>query len=342
MRTRDFGPPPRDELVSWSTAPRSAAPLEPIPDLSMPSPPGRTVTVAGQDLFVRRTAGTGSGADTWYIHGLDGASRNWDRLAAALAGYGSGYAPDLPGSGRSGPPRRGKFSVIGEADLVAEAIRRVSAGAVHLVGNSRGGVVATYLAARHPDLVADLTLVSPAVPDLRLVGERGADPRLALLMVPGTMGPVTRRLALLSAEDRARALALTCFGEPEALTEADLGAAVAEFEARAGRPWMTAATVSSLRSLIRSYLRPGRWSYWAAAARVSVPTLVVWGTRDRLVDARLARRTAGAFADSRLLMLPRTGHVAQMERPAEVAAAMVAMWTSLGAPEPSDAHVMAP
>jgi pimeloyl-ACP methyl ester carboxylesterase len=84
--------------------------------------------------------------------------------------------------------------------------------------------------------------------------------------------------------------------------------------------------LASLRALIRAQLRPGPWSFSAAAHRVRVPTLVIWGTRDKLVDVRLSRRTAAAFADHRLLVIAGSGHVSQMERPEECARAMLALW----------------
>ncbi len=339
-----IGPRARDELSAWSDAQLADVDLAPIPGYGEPSPPGEVQLVGGAGVFLRRTAGPPDGPHAWYIHGLDGGSRNWDRLAAALSGISTGFAPDLPGSGRSDPPPRGRYSVVAEADLLARLIRRVSRGAVHLVGNSRGGMVATFLAARHPELVRTLTLISPAVPDLRLAGERGADPRLALVMLPGMLRAAERRLAEISPAERAAAMAAMCFGEPDALTVEDVAAAEAEFARRAAVPWMRAATVRSLRSLIRAQLRPGRWSFAAAARAVAVPTLVVWGTRDRLVDVRLARRTSGLFASGRLLVLPRTGHVAQMERPAATARAMIALWQGpgpAGAPQWPDAGAVA-
>jgi pimeloyl-ACP methyl ester carboxylesterase len=63
--------------------------------------------VGGAGVFVRRTDGPEGAPHVWYVHGLEGASGNWDRLAAALSGISTGFAPDLPGSGRSDPPRRG-------------------------------------------------------------------------------------------------------------------------------------------------------------------------------------------------------------------------------------------
>lgn len=346
VHPRRFGPSPRDERAELTTARLASGDFPDPPAFTAPSPPGRTVTVGGSDVFVRSWPGPAGATPTWYIHGLEGSSRNWDRLAAVLSDRSPGHAPDLPGSGLSAPPP-GRYSLMADARLVARLISDSGDDQVHLVGNSRGGMVAILLAAEFPRLVRTLTLISPAVPDFRMVGERGASARLALVMLPGVLGPVTRMLDSLSPDDRARGLAYTCFGEPEALTAADLAAAATDTAARRAMPWASESVVRSLRSLIRAQLRPGRRSFAAAARTVTAPTLVVWGTRDRLVDCRLAQRTAAAFADSRLLMLAQTGHVAQMERPVAVARAMAALWEDLaarapraGAPFPSPRQVV--
>ena len=64
---------------------------------------------------------------------------------------------------------------------------------------------------------------------------------------------------------------------------------------------------------------PRSQSMWTLPPKITAPTLVVWGTEDRLVSVRKAPRTARLLPHGRLLVLPRTGHVAQMERPATVA-----------------------
>jgi len=58
----------------------------------------------------------------------------------------------------------------------------------------------------------------------------------------------------------------------------------------------------------------------AEAARVRAPTLVIYGADDRVVDARIAGRAAHAFGGARIVVLPRTGHLAHMEHPHLVAA----------------------
>ncbi len=61
----------------------------------------------------------------------------------------------------------------------------------------------------------------------------------------------------------------------------------------------------------------------AAVARITVPTLVVCGDRDRLTPPAHARRIAAALPDPvGLIELARTGHMSPLERPDEVAAAL--------------------
>ncbi|MTD13661.1 alpha/beta fold hydrolase [Nakamurella sp. YIM 132087] len=332
------GPAVHDELVELSDAPLAGEVPGTVPGMADEPPPGEFEVIDGRGLYVRVTQPEpGPGPDAWYVHGLAGSSTNWIQLAGALAGTARGYLVDLPGHGRSDPPPRGRYSLVDDADLVAAAIRRRSCGPVHLVGNSLGGMVVVALAHRHPDLVASLTLISPAVPDLRMTADRGADPRLALLLLPGTTGVATRRLGALSPEDRARGMGALCFGDPDLITDAEYEAAAVELGWRFGLPWLHTATIGSLRALMTSYLTAGRWSFAAAARTVRVPTLVIWGTRDKLVDARLAAPTAALFADARLLVLRGVGHTSQMEEPATVARAVAALWRSTGgtgAPHP--------
>jgi pimeloyl-ACP methyl ester carboxylesterase len=60
-------------------------------------------------------------------------------------------------------------------------------------------------------------------------------------------------------------------------------------------------------------------SAWRDAARITAPSLVIFGSHDRLVDPRLAGRAARAFTHARVVVLPRTGHLAHMEHPHAVA-----------------------
>lgn len=297
-------------------------------DTSIPPWPGGPVLVGERELFVRHTPARAAGAEpALYVHGLGGASTNWTDLAYLLADRLDGQAVDLPGFGRSDPPADG-YSIPAQARQVIRLLER-NDRPVHLFGNSMGGAVSILVAAARPDLLATLTLVSPAMPDLR--PRRGSDPILPLLLVPGMERLVDRRLRSLAPERRARALIDLCFGDPSRVPANRLAEAIEDAARRDDLPWSTSALTRALRSLVGSYLTPGERSLWRLARRISAPTLVVWGDRDRLVSVALAPRTALAIPDSRLLVLPGVGHTAQLEDPQSVARAFLALHSEAAA-----------
>lgn len=331
--------PDREALVASSDARLTDSVLPSPPPIAAPPHPGRFEVIDDRGVYLR-SARPADGADpdpalpvTLYVHGLAGNSANFDTLGTVLAGHTRGFAVDLPGFGRSDPPPGERYSLDGDADLVAAVIDRISPDApVHVVGNSLGGMVSISLAARYPDKVRTLSLISPAVPDLRMTTERGADPRLGILMAPGTTGLALRRLSSIGPLDRARGMAALCYGDPRCLTAGDIEAAATELGWRYPLPWGHTATVFSLRALMRSYLRAGRTSFRAVTRRITAPALVIWGTKDRLVDCSLAPATAAAVHGARLLVLPGCGHVAQMEQPAITARAILALWEDTATP----------
>ncbi len=262
------------------------------------------------NVFVRRTPWTG-GEPALFVHGLGGGSTNWTDLMGLLADQLDGEAVDLPGFGHSPPPTQGRYRLSTHAKAVIALLERRGRGPVHLFGNSLGGAVSTRVAAWRPDLVKTLTLISPALPNLR--PKRGTDPRLALLLLPGLSGIATRRMAKLSPEQRARAVMELCYGDPSKVHPRRLAEAAAEVTRRTGLAHNDAAFMGSLRGLVSVHLQRGERGLWRQAATVQAPTLLVWGDRDRLVDPALAPRAARTFPDSRLLMLEGVGHVAQME-----------------------------
>jgi pimeloyl-ACP methyl ester carboxylesterase len=70
--------------------------------------------------------------------------------------------------------------------------------------------------------------------------------------------------------------------------------------------------------VLLSYLAPPRRSLWADVAKIDCPVLLIYGGRDRLVDARIRTKAQRAFPNARLLYIPKSGHVAQMEYPEQV------------------------
>jgi len=246
-------------------------------------------------------------------------------------------AIDLPGSGWSPPPATmAGYSIAALAATVARVIEHRGTGPVHLVGNSMGGLVAVRLAASRPDLVRSLTLVSPALPDPLI---RRSVAQFPLLGLPVVGAWLLRRSARFPAQARVRGVLGMVFHDPAAVRPERVREAVAEMERRDQLDYAYEPLVGAARAITVEYLRPARAAAnaWRLAAAVTCPVLAIYGSHDQLVRAKMAGRAARAFRGGRVIVFPYTGHVAQMEHPARVAAefrelARVARTTARGMP----------
>jgi pimeloyl-ACP methyl ester carboxylesterase len=163
---------------------------------------------------------------------------------------------------------------------------------------------------------------------------RSAQGRFApLAMLPYAHRLAAWRMASIPKEEMLRMVVAACFADPDAIPEQRRVEASAEIELRYTVPWYADAYVRSLRGLVLSFVRaylPGANSLWRIARQIVAPTLVIGADRDLLIDVRVAPQVARVIPDSRLLMLGNVGHVAQVERPALVARAVLGLLDEIG------------
>jgi pimeloyl-ACP methyl ester carboxylesterase len=179
------------------------------------------------------------------------------------------------------------------ADLAADTaglLKELGIARAHVVGASMGGMVAQQLAVDHPDLVASLCSIMSTTGD-RTVG-RATPAAAAVLRRP----PATDREAVIAGSVGAWRVV----GSPgyPARDEDVVRRATAAYDRSyrpEGRARQSAAILAS----------PDRT---AALAGVRVPTLVVHGEADPLVDVSGGRATAAAVAGAELLVVPGMGH----------------------------------
>jgi pimeloyl-ACP methyl ester carboxylesterase len=100
---------------------------------------------------------------------------------------------------------------------------------------------------------------------------------------------------------------------------------VEELTRRDGLGYADDVLLATARGLVAEYVRRGPRALWRDAVRVTAPTLVIYGSHDRLVRPAMAALAARAFRNARVVVLPRIGHVAMMERPGLVAKEMRGM-----------------
>src|SRR5579875_1118852 len=294
---------------------------------SAPAPSLRSADSAGP---VVPAAPAAPAAPAVFVHGLGWSSTNWTDLMDLLAGQPAAAQPaagalapplacaalDLPGFGYSPPPADGDYSLDAHARSVIDLIETRAIWPVHLFGNSMGGAIATRVAARRPDLVRTLTLISPALPDLR---PRLLPLRVTLGALPGVGTWLMDRARSVPAAQRVEVTLRDTYADPARMHPARVAEEIAEVERRDGLGYATAAFVGSARGLVTEYARQGPATLWRDAARVTAPTLIIYGSHDRLVSPAMAGRAARTFRNSRVIVAHGVGHVAMMERPELVA-----------------------
>jgi|ERR1022692_947283 pimeloyl-ACP methyl ester carboxylesterase len=295
---------------------------------SQPVPrwPGNFVEMRTRRLFVRAAPCAEGAEPALFIHGLGGSSTNWTDLMDLLSRPAATRpatpalacsAVDLPGFGCSPPSAGGDYSINAHAAAVIDLIEQQRTWPVHLIGNSMGGAVSTRVAARRPDLVRTLTLVSPALPDRR---PRPLPLRLAVATAPG-IGPLLLDwLRRVPAPDRTDRTIRDLYRDPAQVHPIRRNEEIAEVLRRDELAYANEALMLSARSLVTEYFRPGPKSLWRDAARTSAPTLILHGSHDRLVSPSMAAKAARAFRNARVIVLPGVGHVVMMERPTLAAA----------------------
>jgi len=253
----------------------------------------QTADVGGRKISY---AGAGQDGDVvLLVHGYGGDRNSWLFLQEPLAARYQVYALDLPGHGTSAKDvGEGSLSVL--ADAVTGVLDALGAERAHLVGHSMGGAVALAAAARDPARIASLTLIAPSGfgPEINagyLRGFADAQTRRELKAVIGQLfddeGLVTRQLV----DD------LLAYKRLDGVDEAlhALADTLLDGEAQRGD---SAATLAAIGG--------------------AAPVTVIWGRADRIIPAAQAESVAGAVR----YLIDGAGHMPQMERPAEVQAAI--------------------
>lgn len=273
------------------------------------------VAMQGTDVHLLRADGPADGPTHLLVHGLGGSGTNWLEVIAGLAATGPVVAPDLPGFGRTEPPRPGASRIRANLGFLKAFIGHVGAQELVVHGNSMGGMLATLLAADRPDVVRELILVDPALPGPRNQLNRLTKQTIRNFAPFAVPGLGRRVVGKMYAENTAEQL----FAENQAFVHADptrvrralreVGLENTGYGQRT--PWRLDGLVSAAESLITALVGPGGLN--RAVDAVEARTLLLWGDQDQLVgrpviDAALARRP-----DWDLHVFPGVGHVPMVE-----------------------------
>lgn len=253
----------------------------------------------------------GEGPPMVLLHGAGDNALDWRWVLPALSRTHRVYAPDLPGSPDSARPAADYSPAFFER-FVAAFADGLGLERATFVGNSLGGLIALRLALSEPGRVDALVLVDSA-------GLGGAvNPMFNSVNVPGLAEaalPYWRTRA--GAYQRAWARTALLFAHPPKSVPREW---IAEQCRLALSPGYLEAHVTALRALVSPLGQ--REVVLDELPLLKMPTLVVWGERDRVFPERQAREAVARLQKGSLALIADCGHMPHVECPDRFAAAL--------------------
>ncbi len=253
--------------------------------------------VTDRITFNLRSSGSNDGVPLLLLHGSHATSRWWEPFFAVLPDSIHAIAPDLRGCGRSTQTDTG-YDITNQAEDVSDLVAALDLTDFDLVGHGSGGAIAIEFALRHPQKLHSLILVD-SVP------------------IEGAFTPL-QGLQLLSQmrEDRPllrRALyALMPTAPPPTMTDSEFESFFEQLveDAAAMAPAAYTAVAEALN----------RWNRLEEGHRLTLPTLLLLGTEDTIVERDAATRTLLAIPGAANLEILRgLGHSPMIESPVVLA-----------------------
>ena len=268
-------------------------------------------TFAGYETRVLELEG--EGVPVALFHGYADSADTWRQMLDLIAREGRrAIAVDLPGFGTADALR--PEPILPQLDEFALAAVRYASGGgrerVVAAGNSLGGCIVLRMAGRHPTKLAGVMPIAPAGLEMtRLLSIVQRDPVLrSLLAVPSPVPALVLRAAV------ARLYRQLAFADPGAIDSRIVSAFTWHHRQRA----RVAAVLDTAHRLIPE-LRGA-----LELERISLPLLLVWGDRDRLVfHQRSSQKILDAVPDARFELLERIGHCPQVEAAERVTAMLL-------------------
>src|SRR5947207_9559721 len=215
------------------------------------------------------------------IHGLGNSAEVWASLMPLLSKEYLVYAPDMPGFGKTPLAPEGT-NVATHVLYLERFLNALGYPRVTLVGNSLGGWIATRFAVEHPERVNRLYLLN------------GAGLRRENLRSPYAEDRIAARRSLEH---------MLGYSLPVPKFVLDALVRNSQTPAYAG--------------FIRGY--DPREELDTVLADAQVPTTIIWGERDNLLPLICAHDFHKGITNSELVLLPRVGHMPQIQAPVKVA-----------------------
>lgn len=251
----------------------------------------------GDGRFSYEAAGDPALPPLVFLHGIGGAARGWRVQLEAFSRCYRTIAWDMPGYG--GSPLLPSVSIATLADALQDFLLQIGAKKPILVGHSIGGMIVQQLLAQSPDLPAAVVLAqtSPAF------GKPDGDWQKEF--IGARLGPLDRGETMVSL---APSLVKELVGDDPDVRGMELA-----------RDCMAAVPEATYRATMLALLG---FDQRSALRNITVPTLVLSGSKDRNAPAPMMAKMASYIPSATYVELEGVGHLVNLERPATFDAAL--------------------
>jgi pimeloyl-ACP methyl ester carboxylesterase len=267
--------------------------------------PSVFLKVAGMRVHMRDEGPRDDPSPIVLLHGTLSSLHTWNGWAEALTSKRRVIRFDLAGFGLTGPSPDRSYSMKNDVRLVIAVLDALGVERCVLGGNSLGGGIAWRMALAHPSRIEKLILVDSDGYPTRPISKPIAF-YFAGVPINGWMLRNTFPRGLMAQGLR------NVYGDPEKVTP--------ELVDRYRELAQCKGNRQALIQRGRQWLRPATLSH--RIAELKLPTLIIWGGRDRLIPPDTAERFHHDIAGSTMVMFDDLGHMPQEEDPVRTVAAV--------------------
>ena len=283
------------------------APDKPVASLTAQwaPPPSQFIALQGMQVHLRDEGPRDDPLPIVLLHGTSASLHTWEGWAEALRGQRRVIRMDLPGFALTGPNPENDYSIERYVAFVTALADQLGVQRFVLGGNSLGGQIAWATAVAHPERVASLVLVDAS-------GYAFESAKTPIDVPIGFQMARIKPLAPLVENTLPRGLVeksvKAVYGDPSKVTP-PLVDLYYDMTLRAG----------NRKALVRR-VEQGYTGDTQALGRLKMPTLILWGGRDRLIPLEFGERFARDIGGSKLVVFGDLGHVPHEEDPARTVA----------------------
>ena len=267
--------------------------------------PSKFLSVAGMNIHYRDEGPKSDKEPIVLIHGTSASLHTWDGWVEVLKEQRRVIRFDLPAFGLTGPDPQNNYSIERYAEVVIAVLDALKIDKSVLAGNSLGGYIAWATAVFHPDRVSKLVLVDAS--------GYPYDPESVPLAFKLSQNPLASRLLKnVLPKSMVEKSVKNVYGNPDLVTD-ELVNRYYELSLREGNR-------SALKARFEQTL-PG--ALMDKIGTINVPTLLIWGRKDKLIPLKFGKRFKQEIVNSQLIVFDDLGHVPHEENPQKTVLAVL-------------------